>query len=125
MTMHVIDYEIIGDDLQFVEVELDPGEARLSLQLRDPVRPERRTRIEPGETLPLHGKQGLLLLFGKGLPQALGESGVLHERFALAGLGLRETGLREQRDRDRRGAQQRGETGGADQAGPLHRRGSG
>lgn len=27
MTMHVIDYEIIGDDLQFVEVELDPGEA--------------------------------------------------------------------------------------------------
>lgn len=27
MTMHVIDYEIIGDDLQFVEVGLDPGEA--------------------------------------------------------------------------------------------------
>ena len=27
MTMHVIDYEIIGDDLQFVEVELDLGEA--------------------------------------------------------------------------------------------------
>jgi uncharacterized protein (TIGR00266 family) len=27
MTMHVIDYEIIGDDLQFVEIELDPGEA--------------------------------------------------------------------------------------------------
>ena len=25
MTMHVIDYEIIGDDLQFVEGELDPA----------------------------------------------------------------------------------------------------
>ncbi|MGC9398822.1 MAG: TIGR00266 family protein [Anaerolineae bacterium] len=26
MKSHVIDYEIVGDDLQFVEVELDPGE---------------------------------------------------------------------------------------------------
>jgi uncharacterized protein (TIGR00266 family) len=26
-TMHEIDYEILGDDLQFVKIELDPGEA--------------------------------------------------------------------------------------------------
>ena len=28
--MHVIDYEIFGDDMQFVEVELDPGEAAVA-----------------------------------------------------------------------------------------------
>src|SRR4026208_920829 len=28
--MHVIDYEIFGDDMQFVEVELDPGEATVA-----------------------------------------------------------------------------------------------
>ncbi|WP_230369818.1 AIM24 family protein [Paludibacterium denitrificans] len=27
MSMDVIDYEIFGDDMQYVEVELDPGEA--------------------------------------------------------------------------------------------------
>src|SRR5438067_9300560 len=26
-TMHEIDYEILGDDMQFVKIELDPGEA--------------------------------------------------------------------------------------------------
>ena len=26
-TMHEVDYEILGDDLQFVKIELDPGEA--------------------------------------------------------------------------------------------------
>jgi uncharacterized protein (TIGR00266 family) len=26
-TMHEVDYEIVGDDLQFVKIELDPGEA--------------------------------------------------------------------------------------------------
>ncbi len=26
VTAHVVDYEVIGDDLQFVEIELDPGE---------------------------------------------------------------------------------------------------
>jgi uncharacterized protein (AIM24 family) len=25
--MHVVDYEIVGDDMQFVKIELDPGEA--------------------------------------------------------------------------------------------------
>ena len=25
--MHEVDYEIVGDDLQFVKIELDPGEA--------------------------------------------------------------------------------------------------
>src|SRR4026208_2173507 len=28
--MHEIDYQIIGDDMQFVEVELDPGEATVA-----------------------------------------------------------------------------------------------
>jgi uncharacterized protein (TIGR00266 family) len=28
--MHVIDYEIFGDDMQFVEIELDPGEATVA-----------------------------------------------------------------------------------------------
>ena len=27
MAMDVIDYEVFGDDMQYVEVELDPGEA--------------------------------------------------------------------------------------------------
>jgi hypothetical protein len=26
MKSHVVDYQIYGDDLQFVEIELDPGE---------------------------------------------------------------------------------------------------
>ena len=26
-TMHEVDYEILGDDMQFVKVELDPHEA--------------------------------------------------------------------------------------------------
>jgi uncharacterized protein (AIM24 family) len=29
MAMDVIDYEIFGDDIQYVEVELDPGEAAI------------------------------------------------------------------------------------------------
>ena len=29
MAMDVVDYEILGDDMQFVEVELDPGEAAI------------------------------------------------------------------------------------------------
>jgi uncharacterized protein (TIGR00266 family) len=29
-TMHEVDYEIIGDDLQFVKIELDPGEAAVA-----------------------------------------------------------------------------------------------
>jgi uncharacterized protein (AIM24 family) len=28
--MHEIDYRILGDDMQFVEVELDPGEATVA-----------------------------------------------------------------------------------------------
>jgi hypothetical protein len=28
--MHDIDYKIFGDDMQFVEVELDPGEATVA-----------------------------------------------------------------------------------------------
>ena len=29
-TMHEVDYEILGDDLQFVKIELDPGEAAIA-----------------------------------------------------------------------------------------------
>ena len=29
MPMDVIDYEIFGDDMQYVEIELDPGEAAI------------------------------------------------------------------------------------------------
>ena len=29
-SMHEVDYRILGDDMQFVEVELDPGEAAVS-----------------------------------------------------------------------------------------------
>ena len=28
--MHEIDYKIYGDDMQFVEIELDPGEAAVA-----------------------------------------------------------------------------------------------
>jgi uncharacterized protein (AIM24 family) len=28
--MHEVDYEIFGDDMQYVEIELDPGEAALA-----------------------------------------------------------------------------------------------
>ena len=28
--MHEVDYKIFGDDMQFVEVELDPGEATVA-----------------------------------------------------------------------------------------------
>jgi len=27
-SMHEVDYKVFGDDMQFVEVELDPGEQR-------------------------------------------------------------------------------------------------
>src|SRR5688572_5719235 len=29
-SMHEVDYKIFGDDMQFVEVELDPGEATIA-----------------------------------------------------------------------------------------------
>jgi uncharacterized protein (AIM24 family) len=33
MTSHEIDYKIIGDDIQFVEIELDPGETVITAEL--------------------------------------------------------------------------------------------
>jgi uncharacterized protein (AIM24 family) len=30
MAMHEIDYRVVGEDLQYVEVELDPGEATVA-----------------------------------------------------------------------------------------------
>ena len=29
MPMDVVDYEIFGDDMQYIEIELDPGEAAI------------------------------------------------------------------------------------------------
>jgi len=34
-TMHEVDYEILGDDMQFVRVILDPGEAAIAEALQD------------------------------------------------------------------------------------------
>ena len=51
MTMHshVIDYRIHGDDLQFVEVELDPGETVIGEAGSDDVpRIRHRLRVEDG-----------------------------------------------------------------------------
>ena len=30
MSMHEIDYQIHGDDMQYIEIELDPGEATVA-----------------------------------------------------------------------------------------------
>lgn len=30
MNMHEVDYQIHGDDMQYVEIELDPGEATVA-----------------------------------------------------------------------------------------------
>jgi hypothetical protein len=48
--MHEIDYKIFGEDLQFVEVELDPNEATVSLarlprRQREPMTRGRVARI--------------------------------------------------------------------------------
>ena len=34
MKCHEVDYEILGDDMQMVEVELDPGETALLKRVR-------------------------------------------------------------------------------------------
>ena len=35
--MHEVDYKIFGDDMQFVEVELDPGEATVAARRPAPL----------------------------------------------------------------------------------------
>ena len=53
-TMHEIDYEILGDDMQFVKIELDPGEAVVG---------------EAGAMMYLEDGLQMQTIFGDGSPQ--------------------------------------------------------
>lgn len=72
--MHVIDYEIFGDDMQYVEIELDPGEAAVAeaggmMYMADGI--EMETVFGDGSG----GKPGLLgALVGAGKRLLTGES---------------------------------------------------
>jgi len=73
-TMHEIDYEILGDDLQFVKIELDPGEAVIGeagamMYLEDGI--QMQTIFGDGSA-PQGGFMGALLGAGKRL--LVGES---------------------------------------------------
>lgn len=61
-TMHEIDYEILGDDLQFVKIELDPGEAVIG---------------EAGAMMYLEDGIQMQTIFGDGSPQQGGFMGAL------------------------------------------------
>src|SRR5689334_23934401 len=61
-TMHEVDYEIMGDDLQFVKVELDPGEAVVG---------------EAGAMMYLEDGIALQTIFGDGSQQQVGLMGTL------------------------------------------------
>ena len=60
--MHVIDYKIHGDDMQFVEVELDPGEAMVA---------------ESGAMMFMEDGIAMEAIFGDGSRQHSGFAGVL------------------------------------------------
>ena len=60
--MHVIDYEIFGDDMQFVEIELDPGEAAVA---------------EAGGMMYMDDGIEMETIFGDGSPQQTGFLGAL------------------------------------------------
>jgi uncharacterized protein (TIGR00266 family) len=60
--MHEIDYEILGDDMQFVKIELDPGEAVVG---------------EAGAMMYLEEGIGLQTIFGDGSQQSGGFMNVL------------------------------------------------
>lgn len=54
MTSHDIDYKIIGDDIQFVEIELDPGETVIAeagamVYMEEPYQGPGTIRQEQGE----------------------------------------------------------------------------
>src|SRR2546426_10419961 len=66
--MHEVDYKIVGDDMQFVEVELDPGEAAVA---------------EAGGMMYMDDGIEMETIFGDGSQQ---RSGVLN---ALVGAGKR------------------------------------
>jgi len=74
-TMHEIDYEIVGDDLQFVKIELDPGEAAVAeagamMYIEDGIAME--TIFGDASGQPQGGLMGSLLSAGKRL--IVGES---------------------------------------------------
>ena len=60
--MHVIDYEIFGDDMQFVEIELDPGEAAVA---------------EAGGMMYMDDGIEMETIYGDGSPQQTGFLGAL------------------------------------------------
>ncbi|MBI4695321.1 MAG: TIGR00266 family protein [Gammaproteobacteria bacterium] len=62
MAMDVIDYEIFGDDIQYVEVELDPGEAAIG---------------EAGAMMMMQDGIEMDTVFGDGSPQQAGLFGKL------------------------------------------------
>src|SRR3954469_6054818 len=61
-SMHVIDYKIHGDDMQFVEIELDPGEA---------------TVAEAGGMMFMDDDIAMETIFGDGSQQTSGFMGAL------------------------------------------------
>ena len=61
-TMHEVDYEILGDDMQFVKVELDPGEAVVA---------------EAGAMMYVEDGIQMDTIFGDGSPQQGGFMGAL------------------------------------------------
>jgi uncharacterized protein (TIGR00266 family) len=61
-TMHEVDYEIVGDDLQFVKIELDPGEAIVS---------------EAGSMMYIEDGIQMETIFGDGSPSQGGFMGAL------------------------------------------------
>ncbi len=68
--MHEIDYKIFGDDMQFVEVELDPGEATVAeaggmMYMDDGI--EMETIFGDGSAQQKSGIMGALLGAGKRL----------------------------------------------------------
>src|SRR6266436_9667769 len=68
--MHVVDYKVYGDDMQFVKIELDPGEAVVA---------------EAGSMMYIEDGIEMQTIFGDGSAQAA-QSGVVG---ALLGAGKR------------------------------------
>jgi len=62
MPAHEVDYRIHGDDMQFVEVELDPGESAVA---------------EAGAMMYMSAAIGMQTIFGDGSSQQSGVMGML------------------------------------------------
>ena len=72
MSMDVVDYEIFGDDIQFVEIELDPGEAAIG---------------EAGSMMMMQDGIQMDTVFGDGSSQA-SQSGLLGKLLGAGGGGF-------------------------------------